>query len=222
MHATVSSKTVLLLIKFRIRGNMRFLSHAETIRVFQRACARADVKIVHSQGFNPHPKMSLPLPRSVGVESDEELLCLWVQAPQDDFDTEQFKAALAAQLPDGCELIDVIDAPAAAKNCFQPRSADYVLAVQQQYLDEKLQTGIKNLLESQSIELKRRINENGAVRSVDVRPFLKTIEINDKCIIVRCNISPAGSIRIEEILELLGLDYEKLDAPIRRTNVQWE
>ena len=58
---------------------MRFLSHAETIRVFQRACVRAGVQIAYSQGFNPHQKMSLVPPRSVGVESNDDLLCLWLK-----------------------------------------------------------------------------------------------------------------------------------------------
>ncbi|MBN2271219.1 MAG: DUF2344 domain-containing protein, partial [Sedimentisphaerales bacterium] len=63
-----------MLLKFRIWGNLRFLSHAETMKVFQRACARAGLDVAHTEGFNPRPRLSLPLPRSVGVESDEELL----------------------------------------------------------------------------------------------------------------------------------------------------
>jgi hypothetical protein len=63
-----------LAVRFRIGGALRFLSHAETSRVFQRACARAGIPVKYSAGFNPHPKLSLPLPRSVGVESDDELL----------------------------------------------------------------------------------------------------------------------------------------------------
>jgi hypothetical protein len=38
---------------------------------------------------------------------------------------------------------------------------------------------------------------------------------------VECEISLAGSVRVEEILELLGLDVEKLGRPIERTDVQW-
>ena len=65
-----------VIVKFGIKGNLRFLSHAETIRLFERACVRAGIKLVYSQGFNPHPKLSLPLPRTVGVESDDDLLYL--------------------------------------------------------------------------------------------------------------------------------------------------
>ncbi|MHC4625895.1 MAG: DUF2344 domain-containing protein, partial [Planctomycetota bacterium] len=44
------------MIKFRVRDTLRFLSHAETLRVFQRACVRGHIKILYSQGFNPRPR----------------------------------------------------------------------------------------------------------------------------------------------------------------------
>jgi hypothetical protein len=56
---------------------------------------------------------------------------------------------------------------------------------------------------------------------VDVRPFLKSIELDDKNILVQCKISAAGSIRIEEILKLLELTIENLTAPIRRESVHY-
>jgi len=51
---------------------------------------------------------------------------------------------------------------------------------------------------------------------------LKSIVLKDRCIVVECKISSAGSIRVEEILNLLELDVENLAAPIRRTSVRWQ
>ena len=222
--------TSLVLIKFRIRGLLRFLSHAETVNVFQRACIRAGIKIRYSQGFNPRPKLSLPLPRSVGVESDDDLLCLHIQnrQPTDNqsessaswLETERLKAWLSSQLPEGCELITV--SVEETKAAFRPRLATYVLAVRREYLNEKLKARIKRLLADESIYLERRIDAKGSIRSVDVRPFLKSVEFDNECIAVECKISSAGSIRVDEILKLLELDAEKLAAPIRRTSVQWQ
>ena len=100
-----------LAIRFEIRGNARFLSHLETIRVFKRALVRAGVKVCYSEGFNPHPKLSLPFPRSVGLESDDELACVLVptaSAVDSARDrAEQIKNSLGKELPDGCELISV-------------------------------------------------------------------------------------------------------------------
>ena len=96
----------LLVIKFRIGGLLRYLSHAETLRLFERACVRAGINLQYSQGFNPHPRLSLPLPRPVGVDSDDELLTLkvhWELNPgAEQLKEQSIKDALSAQLPEGC------------------------------------------------------------------------------------------------------------------------
>lgn len=217
--------SILLLVRFKIGGRLRFLSHAETLRVFQRACARAEVNIQHTQGFNPHPRLSLPLPRSVGVESDDELLCARVVCTPNelcnaDYQT-QIKARLSGQLPECFELLSV--SIAKADISFVPSSATYVLPVRSQYLTSDLKARIKQVLASESLRLERKTGpESLKSKTLDVRGFLKSIELQDSCVIVRCNISPAGSIRIEEILQLLELNVEKLAAPIRRISVQWQ
>ena len=209
--------------KFRLRGTLRFLSHAETLRVFQRACVRAGIDIQYSQGFNPRPRMSLPLPRPVGVESDDELLCLRILNDTKDASDlcNLIKDELSAQLPEGCELISVNTAQAGRS--FQPRSARYVFTVSPEYLNEGLRARIDCLLASESLNIQRRIEKkNSRFKNVDVRKFLKSIKSDDRSIIVEYNISFAGSIRIEEILRLLELDEGKLASPVRRTNVQWQ
>lgn len=237
-----TSYEMLVLIKFKVRRYMRFLSHAETVKVFQRACTRAGVKLRYSHGFNPRPRLSLPLPRSVGVESDDELLSLRVQTLQRadnqsgttalSFGAEALKTAISAQLPEGFELLSISVTPDFAgvglsppgrepKSSFQPRLATYVFALQQEYLDERLKNRIERLLAAEGLVLPRRIDAKGNTRSIDVRPFLKSIKFDDGDIVVECKISSAGSIRVEEILKLLELDVQMLAAPIRRTNVKW-
>lgn len=214
----------LLLVRFRIGGSLRFLSHAETLRVFQRACVRADIPIQYTQGFNPHPKMTLPLPRPVGVESDDELLCIRVSCTSNeqqavDYET-QIKTQLSEQLPEGLELLSV--SVTKAGRSFLPGSATYVLPVRREYLTSDLKRRIKHILASESLPIERKTGpENLKFKTLDVRGFLKSIELEDGCIIVQCKISPAGSIRVEEILQLLELDVAKLSAPLRRTSVQW-
>jgi len=220
----VSNETILLVIKFKIGGNLRFLSHAETVKVFQRACVRAGIKIQYSRGFNPRPKLSLPLPRSVAVESDDDLLCLRVNRDlgepcSTDYES-RIKTMLSSQLPEDLEFVSV--SIAKANEAFRPYLATYVLKVKPDYLNEKLRTRIKDVLASECIILKRTIyTKKSKFKDLDVRGFLKNIELDDGVIVVECRISSAGSIRVDEILKLLRLDEEKLAAPIRRTNVQW-
>jgi len=174
MYITPPNETILLAVKFKIGGSLRFLSHAETLRVFQRACARAGIRVCYSEGFNPRPKLSLPLPRPVGVESDDELLCLRVEHdPAQAFseaDALRIKTELAAQLPEGCELLSVKIARAGIS--FQPRSATYILPVSPKDLDERLQTTVEQQLASETLPVRRRMDAQGLrVKNVDVRGF---------------------------------------------------
>lgn len=225
----------MVLIEFKVRGNLRFLSHAEMVRVFQRACVRAGIKVLYSEGFNPRLKLSLPLPRSVGIEVDDDLLCFRIEISTGAQEYKSYglltestsdlctlvKTRLSEQLPDGFELLTVRTAK--AKASIQPCLAAYLLAVRAEYLNEKLKSRIKCLLASENLNLQRRMGpENSKFKNVDVRPFLKSIELDDTGITVECKISLAGSIRLDEILELLELDYGMLSAPIRRTRVQWQ
>lgn len=59
---------------FTKTGDAVYISHLDLMRVFQRAFARADLHLTHSQGFNPRPSVSIAMPLSVGVASQCELL----------------------------------------------------------------------------------------------------------------------------------------------------
>ncbi|MCK4294913.1 MAG: TIGR03936 family radical SAM-associated protein [Planctomycetes bacterium] len=210
-----------MLVKFRIWGNLRFLSHAETLKVFQRACVRAGINVRYSEGFNPRPKLSLPLPRSVGVESDDELLALRVVCKADVAgQVSQIERGLSGQLPDGCEVHSV--SVAGGGKAPRPRSAVYVLAVRPGCLGDELKDRIEHLLASETVVVRRQVDARASrFKDVDVRGFVRSVELDAEGVLVECEISSAGSIRVEEILELLGLDGEKLSRPVRRTSVRW-
>ena len=195
---------------------MRFLSHAETMRLCQRACVRAGVKVAYSQGYNPHQRMSLVLPRSVGVESDDELLCLWLAEGQAGIDND----ALKNELPDGIEIVSVETSQ--AKNVPEPISARYIMKVQRQHIDDGIRQKISEILASDKFVVNRRTGEDSGTRPVDVRPFLGAIKAEQDQVVVDCKISQAGTIRVDEILGLLQLKTADLTGPVRRTSVQWK
>ena len=209
-----------MLIKFKIDRHLRFLSHSETMSVFQRACVRAGINLRYSQGFNPRPKLSLPLPRSVGVESDDELLVLKLVGPPESFDADSIMSRLSDQLPDGCRLLSV--QLAKKTQSFGRSLVTYVFEIAPSR-NQQLKTNVENVLASESLRIKRRTDARGNTRIVDVRGFLNSVEFTDESgrLTVECAVSSAGSIRIDEILELLQLRIEDLAAPIRRTKVQW-
>jgi len=213
-----------LVVRFRIGGALRFLSHAETLRVFQRACARAGIPVRHSEGFNPHPKLSLPLPRSVGVESGDELLVVRLESEPQEVEeacAARVRQSLQEALPAGIEILSV---ELAGSGSFHARSADYVFRFRPERateLAERLRERIQVVLASESWTVSRQLPGDHKVRRIDVRPFLESIQPIEQGVQVRCNVTAAGSIRIQEMLLLLELKEEDLAAPVQRAAVEW-
>lgn len=87
-------------LEFSKLGRARFLSHLDTMRVFQRALTRAGVPVMYSQGFNPHMKMSIAFPLPLGVESLCEIIDLRLENPVNGL-VEKLNAAL----PEGFEIL---------------------------------------------------------------------------------------------------------------------
>lgn len=221
-------------VRFAIGGLLRFLSHAETLRLFERACARAGVPIRYSQGFNPHPKLSLPLPRPVGVESDDELLVLRLFdadgiAVEDGPDgarrlwQARMKEALNEVLPSGIVVHSV--AAMRSRTSFQPESARYVFD-----LDcadgregvEALRERIDQVMARDRLVVERVAPDRREGRRVDVRPFLRAIELRETRAMVECAVSGAGSVRVDELMALLELEPRDLNGPVRRRDVTWK
>ena len=59
-------------IRFAKQGMMKFVGHLDMVRYFQKVMRRANVDIVYSEGFSPHPKMSFAAPLGVGIISRGE------------------------------------------------------------------------------------------------------------------------------------------------------
>ena len=86
---------------------MRFASHRDVARAFERGVRRAGLPIAYSAGFTPHPKISYPGGAPTGVASEAEYLSLALTARQDG---TQVCRRLNAALPDGIDVIDVTEA----------------------------------------------------------------------------------------------------------------
>ncbi|MCJ7692370.1 MAG: TIGR03936 family radical SAM-associated protein [Sedimentisphaerales bacterium] len=219
-NITTVIETIVTLVKFRIYGNLRFLSHAETLTLFQRACTRADINLCYSKGYNPRPKLSLPLPRTVAIVSTDDILVLQIELSEpDSLDIDLLKSKLTKELPQGCELLDVtITEP---KTSIQPTAATYELPIRNQYVTDELKSCIDNALESETLHVKRRTKKTYKTREINIRKFIKAIDLRKNNVTVECSITPTGTVRPDEILNLLKLDYDKLSAPISRKNVKW-
>jgi radical SAM-linked protein len=97
-----------LVVRYAKRGRMRFASHRDVARAFERGVFRAGLPIAYSAGFSPHPKISYVGGAPTGVASEAEYLKLGLTSA--DLDVRQVRTVLDAMLPDGIDVIDVTQA----------------------------------------------------------------------------------------------------------------
>ena len=96
-------------IRYAKRGPLRFTSHRDFARAFERALRRAGVPIAFSQGFTPHPKISYASAAPTGTASEAEYLEIGLRARTD---PERVRAALDAALSPGLDVLDAVQARA--------------------------------------------------------------------------------------------------------------
>ena len=83
---------------------MRYISHLDLMRLFTRAMRRAELPLKMSEGFSPHPKLSLKRALKLGVESEHEEASIVLRFP---VEPAEFKDRLQKKLPEGISLKDV-------------------------------------------------------------------------------------------------------------------
>ena len=94
-----------LRIRYAKRGRLRFTSHRDFARAFERALRRAEVPMGYSAGFSPHPKISYMGASPTGVASEAEYLEIGVAR---EVDPSQLLAVLDAALPEGLDVLEVV------------------------------------------------------------------------------------------------------------------
>nr|WP_246195715.1 TIGR03936 family radical SAM-associated protein [Halopolyspora algeriensis] len=96
-------------VRYAKRGRLRFTSHRDFARTFERALRRAGIPMAHSQGFSPRPKVSWAGAVPTGAASEAEYVEL---QPADRVDPELVRARLDAALPEGFDLLEAVEAGA--------------------------------------------------------------------------------------------------------------
>ncbi len=94
-------------IRFAKRGRLRFASHRDFARTFERALRRAGVPMAYSAGFTPHPRISYLGAAPTGTSSEAEYLEVALARR---VDPEELRTALDAGLPDGFDVLEAADA----------------------------------------------------------------------------------------------------------------
>jgi radical SAM-linked protein len=98
-----------LQVRYAKRGRMRFASHRDFQRAWERALRRAGIPMAYSAGFSPHPKVSYAGAAPTGAASEAEFLEFSVVQRIEPGDA---RAALDAALPEGLDIVTVVEATA--------------------------------------------------------------------------------------------------------------
>lgn len=95
-----------LRLRFRKVGRAVYISHLDLMQTMQRAFFRAELPLKYSEGFNPHPLLSIALPLSVGAASECELMDFRLR---EDTDLAALPARLTSVLPEGIEVLEAYE-----------------------------------------------------------------------------------------------------------------
>ncbi len=98
-----------LRIRYAKRGRLRFASHRDFSRAFERALVRAGIPMAYSSGFTPHPRISYAGAAPTGAASEAEFLEIGLARPSE---PSAVREALDAALPPGLDVVDVVVATA--------------------------------------------------------------------------------------------------------------
>jgi radical SAM-linked protein len=207
-----------LRIRFCRGEEIKFISHLDLMRLWQRALHRAGVALAYSEGFTPHPRISLAAPLAVGVTSEAELMDVfctkWVTP-------HWFTAALSHQLPKGVEILEarqvVLIQPSLQA---QIRYAEYRVEVETEMGQRDVESAITDLLTMEHLPWHHQ--RDTGKRSYDLRALIDNLWLVDwhhpyVTIGMKLRCDNTGSGRPEQVVAALGFTrYPRL---IHRTKL---
>ncbi|WP_435130401.1 TIGR03936 family radical SAM-associated protein [Actinacidiphila sp. bgisy144] len=157
-------------LRYTKRGRLRFTSHRDFQRAFERALRRAEVPMAYSAGFTPHPKVSYANAAPTGVGSEAEYLEIALAAARD---PERLRALLDESLPPGLDVIEAVEARTSGL------AERLEASVWQLRLDgvepDEARRAVAAFLAAEAVEV-RRATKNG-VRTFDCRAAVTRFEV---------------------------------------------
>jgi radical SAM-linked protein len=158
-------------LRYAKRGKLRFASHRDIARTFERALRRAGVPMAYSQGFNPRPRVSWVGAAPTGTASEAEYVEISVVTP---LDPVTLAGELDAALPPG---IDVLEAVVAAGGNLPERIDASRWRIELPGVgEEQLRPAVAAVLAAEAVEVDR-LTKNG-MRRMDVRPALVSLQVS--------------------------------------------
>ena len=205
-------------IEFTKGEPVRFVSHLELAKTFERAFRRAVLPIAFSEGFNPHPKIAFASALAVGVTSEVEIVELELR---EDMSTEQLARSLVTEMPPGLEIKQII--PVAHKTpalmALIDRAIYKVLVeITGPLKPAVLAENINNFLALEEIKVEKFSKKGSKI--INIRPGIYGLkgEILGNTVLFNLELltGSTGSVRPDQVIEALvinrsmPLEYETM------------
>lgn len=201
MGKSTESKQRLRII-FTKGEEVKYISHLDLMRLWERALRRANIPLLYSKGYNPRPRISIAAPLAVGFTGRREVMDLILERITSPLD---FGTSVKKQLPPGITLVEVEEVyPALPSLQSQVRSADYRIIVEACLPEDDVQEKLLALLQREKIPRQRRGKE------YDLRPLVQELWLEEQTereyvLGMRLRTGEGGTGRPDEVLAELHL-----------------
>ena len=158
-------------IKFKKEGYLKYTSHLDIMRFFQRTFKRAEIKLSYSHGFNPHPKMSIAQPLSLGYTSTGDYIEIETEIA---YEPETMKTTLSELVPPGIG-IDRVRLIGQGKKTLAALVAFGEYEVFLEQCNEDFEIKLNQFLELDRIEVVKQQRKTGTETIIDIKPMIHAL-----------------------------------------------
>jgi radical SAM-linked protein len=201
-----------MLIRFTKRDDLRWLSHRDLMRLWERLFRRASVPLGMTEGFHPKPRMNFPSALAVGIAGDNELLEVELSEA---WSAERLSQAIAEQAPPGLQIRRVEVVPEGQKKA---QVARVVFAMD---VPEARRPAAAARIAGFLAESTHPIEREGRSAPLDLRPLVEDMSLVEGALTMQLRVDREGSARPREVLAAVGLDDLELEGyHLTRTQVE--
>ena len=199
-------------VRFAKRGKVRFLSHRDLARVWERSLRRAGIRVAYSEGFSPRPRLSFGLALSTGYESLGEYLDIDLA---DDLEPLELVTLVNPSLPAGMEAQAAIRIPPGTESLQQAvTSSSWEIEVAG--VDgSRVEQAVARALAADALPIV--VERKGSETDLDARPAILALDARGSTLVAELATHPR-SLRPAELLR--ALDPTWTAGSVLRTN-QW-
>ena len=185
--------------KYSKTGRAKYISHLDLMATIQRSFLRSGINLKYSEGFNPHPYMSVALPLSVGCES----LCELMDVSLTDGVIPDIKSI---KLPEGIKIHDVY-LPVRKFSEISWVEINGAMHYDNQASDDTLKL-LQERFSEESIVISKRTKRG--LKDLDIAPFIKDVDLkNGKGIEITAKISALNpTLNMDDLINALSKELK--------------